>query len=128
MADTKFSAAVKDWSEKTEIKQTAVLHGSLRDLDEEIRRNTPVVTGNTQNSRAVSTLGPPPIDWSTKKFRDPLDAINNAVAGVDVGEKVWLGFKAPWAHTLEPKYAMMRLAAQRWAQIVDAVASRIRGK
>lgn len=127
MAD-KFAAAVEDWAAKTEIKQTAVLHGSLRDLDEEIARNTPVISGNTQNSRAVSTLGPPPIDWTTKKFRDPSDAINNAVAGVDIGEKVWLGFRAPWAHMLEPKYAMMRLAAQRWSQIVDAVASRVRGK
>ena len=127
MAD-KFAAAVKNWAEKTEIKQTAVLHGSLRDLDEEIAQNTPVISGNTQNSRAVSTLGPPPIDWTTKKFRDPSDTINNAIAGVEVGQTVWLGFRAPWAHKLEPKYAMVRLAAQRWSQIVDAVAGRIRGK
>lgn len=124
----KFAASVKDWAAKTEIKQTDVLHTSLRGLDEEIEINTPVVSGNTQNSRAVSTLGPPAIDWSGKKFRDPSDAINNAIAGVEVGQKVWLGFRAPWAHKLEPRYAMVRLAAQRWAQIVDHAASLIRSK
>lgn len=122
----KFAAAVKDWSEKTVLKQTEVLHASLRDLDAEVAHNTPVVTGNTKNSRAVSTLGLPSIDWTTKKFRDPSDAINNAIAGVEVGGKVWLGFRAPWAHSLEPKYAMVRLAAQRWSQIVTTAASRLR--
>lgn len=127
MAET-FASKVEDWAQKTEVKQTEVLHLSLRDLDHEIALHTPVVTGNTQNSRAVSTLGPPPIDWKTKKFREPSDTINNAVAGVAIGQKVWLGFRAPWAHLLEPKHAMVRLAAQRWSEIVDHAASVLRGK
>lgn len=121
-----FSSAVKDWAEKCEVKQTAILHLSLRDLDTEVADNTPVVSGNTKNSRSVSTIGPVAIDWKVKKFRDPSDAINNAVAGVAVGEKVWFGFRAPWARKLEPKYAMMRLAAQRWGQIVDRAVSVLR--
>lgn len=126
MAD-KFAAAGKEWEEKVVRRQAEIFHGSLRDLSGEIEQNTPVITGNTANSLAVSTLGPPPIDWTTKKFRDPSDAINNAIAGAEVSDTVWIGFRAPWAHKLEPKYAMMRLAAQRWSAIVSAFAGRLRG-
>lgn len=126
MAD-KFEAAVANWARETEEKQSAVLHESLRNLDQEIERNTPEVTGNLKNSRTVSTLGPPSINWTTKKFREPSDAINNAIAGVEVGETAWLGFRAPYAHKIEPKYAMVRLAAQRWKQIVDEAARIVKG-
>lgn len=122
----KFESAVANWAKKTEVQQTAVLHESLRQLDAEIAANTPVVTGNTVNSRTVSALARPAIDWKTKKFRNPDDVINNAIAGVEVGQTAWLGFRAPWAHKLEPKYAMLRLAAQRWRQIVDAAAAAVR--
>ncbi len=127
MAD-KFSAAVENWAKQTEIKQTAVLHESVRGLDAEIAENTPVVTGNLRNSRTVSSLARPAIDWTTKKFRNPDDAINNAIAGIEVGQTAWLGFRAPYAHKIEEKTAMMRLAAQRFSQIVDAAAHRVRGR
>jgi len=127
MAD-KFSAAVADWAKKTEIKQTAVLHESVRGLDAEVADNTPVVTGNLRNSRTVSALGRPAIDWKTKKFRNPDDAINNAIAGIEVGQTAWLGFRAPYAHKIEERAAMMRLAAQRFSQIVDAAARAVRGR
>ncbi len=106
-----FSAAVANWAQKTEEKQSAVLHASLRGLDDVLANKTPVVTGNLKNSRTLSTLGPPAIDWLRKKFRDPSDAINNAVAGVEIGQTAWLGFRAPYAHKVEPKYAMLRLTA-----------------
>jgi hypothetical protein len=123
----KFAAAVADWSKKAEVAQTAVLHQSLRQLDAEIASNVPVVTGNLKNSRTVSALARPAIDWSTKKFRNPDDAINNAIAGVEVGHTAWLGFRAPYAHKIEDKRGFMRLAAQRWRQIVDEAARSIKG-
>lgn len=123
MAD-KFGAAVANWAKETEIKQTAVLHESVRGLDAEIAENVPVVTGNLKNSRTVSSLGRPAVDWTTKKFRNPGDAINNAIAGIEVGQTAWLGFRAPYAQKVEDKRAFLRLAVQRWKQIVDqAVAS-----
>lgn len=127
MADS-FAAAVAAWGEKCEVRKTAVQHQALRLLDAEIAGNTPVVTGNLKNSRAVSTLGPVSIEWKTKKFRNPDDAINNAVAGSEVGHTVWLGFRAPYAHKIEPAYAMMRLAAQRWKRIVDDAARIVAGR
>jgi len=124
----KFAAAVANWAKQTEIKQTAVLHESVRGLDAEIAENVPVVTGNLKNSRTVSPLGRPAVDWKTKKFRNPDDAINNAIAGIEVGKTAWLGFRAPYAHKVEDKHAFMRLAVQRWPMIVAEAARAVRSK
>jgi hypothetical protein len=121
MADS-FSAAVSGWAKKTEVQQSAVLQTSLRLLDEEVAANTPVVTGNLRNSRTVSALGRPTIEWKTKKFRDPSDAINNAIAGVEIGVTAYLGFRAPYAFKVEAKYGFFRLVAQRWSEIADEAA------
>jgi hypothetical protein len=127
MAET-FAAAVADWEKKCAVQQAAVQHEALRLLDGEILDGTPEVTGNLRNSRSVSTLGPVTIDWSTKKFRDPSDTIDNTIAGSEVGQTVHVGFRAPYAHRIEPKYAMMRLAAQRWNAIVAEAARIVRGR
>lgn len=122
-----FAADIKGWTDKTEVAQTETLHASLRALVEEVTRpkseggNMPVVEGNLRNSVAVSTLAPIAMDWKTKKFRDPSDAVNNAIAGVAVGETAWIGFRAPYAHKIEVDNGFVRLAAQRWPQIVDEV-------
>lgn len=105
---------------------TGVWHESLRGLDEEMKESTPVVTGNLQNSRAVSTAGPLATDWKTKKFRDPDDSINNAIAGAEVGGVVHLGYRAPYAHKIEAQRAFLRLVAQRWSQIVSEAVARVR--
>lgn len=120
-----FASAVAKWAEKTEIKLTEAWHASLRGLDKEMAGNTPVVTGNLRNSRAVSTAGPLAVNWTTKKFRNPDDAINNAIAGAEVGGVVHLGYQAPYAKKVEDRRAFLRLAVQRWPQIVDEAAKRI---
>lgn len=122
-----FAADIKGWTDKAEVAQTETLHASLRALVDEVTRSKneggflPVVTGNLQNSVAVSTLAPITMDWKTKKFRDPSDAVNNAIAGVAVGETAWIGFRAPYAHKSEVDNGFVRLAAQRWPQIVADV-------
>lgn len=127
MADA-FAADVADWEKKCERQQAAVQHEALRLLDAEIFDGTPEVTGNLRNSRAVSTLGPVTVDWRTKKFRDPSDTIDNAIAGSEVGQTVHLGFRAPYAHKVEPKYAMMRLAAQHWPMVVAEAARVVKSR
>lgn len=121
-----FAAAIKGWAKKTEIKQTAVLHEAIRGLADTLGEKTPVVSGNLRNSRTVTAGGPPVIEWKTKKFRDPSDSINNAVAGVEVGETAWIGFRAPYAHKVEEKYAMARRTAQLWPVVADAAARRVK--
>lgn len=122
-----FAAAVADWERKCGLQQAAVQHEALRLLDAAIVDGTPEVTGNLKNSRAVSILGPVAVDWRTKKFRDPSDTIDNTIAGSEVGQTIHLGFRAPYAHKIEPKYAMMRLAAQRWSAIVAEAVRIVRG-
>jgi hypothetical protein len=122
-----FAAAVEKFAIDSEHRLTAVWHESLRELDREIGANVKVATGNTRNSRAVSTSGPIAMDFRTKKFRNPDDAINNAIAGAEIGGVVHLGFRAPWARKLEAKTAFMRLVAQRWQTIVGAATQRVKG-
>lgn len=129
MADT-FAAAVKDWTKKTEEKQTAVAHQALRLLDEAVVATVPVVTGNLRNSRQVSTLGKVTIDWVTmrkgKTFPDPSDEINGAIAGVEMGKTASYGFRAPYAFKVEKKYGFFRLVAQRWSEFVDTAARTVK--
>jgi hypothetical protein len=127
MADA-FAAEVADWERKCAVVQSAVQHEALRGLDQTIVEGTPEVTGNLRNSRAVSTLGPVTVDWRTKKFRDPSDTIDNDIAGSEVGQTVHLGFRAPYAHKIEPKYAMMRLAAQHWPMVVAEAARVVKSR
>lgn len=122
-----FSDAVARFAREAERSETDTLHRALRGLDQAIIERTPEVTGNLKRSRTVSTLGPPSIDWKVKKFRDPDDAINNAIAGVELGQTAWLGFRAPYAHKIEPKHGMLRLAAQLWPQIVTDAVRAVRG-
>lgn len=125
--DNQFSSAVKDWCDKTLLKQTAVLQDSVRLLAEEVGTHVPVVSGNLKNSRTVSSNGYPAIDWRTKKFRNPSDEINNASAAVQVGVTAYVGMRAVYAHKVEEKKPFMRLAAQRWRQIVDQANARVQG-
>lgn len=119
-----FASAIANWAEKTEEAQTEILHQALRLLVEEVTRpksaggHTPYVTGNLVNSVAVSTLGPVSMNFQTKKFRNPGDAVNNAIAGVAVGETAFIGFRAPYAVRAEADNAMIRLAAQKWPAVV----------
>ena len=122
-----FTDAVTRFAGKAEQAETDVLHHALRGLDQAIVDKTPVLTGNLRNSRTVSTLGPPSIDWKVKKFRDPDDAINGAIAGVELGQTAWLGFRAAYAHKIEPKHGMLRLAAQLWPQLVADAVRAVRG-
>lgn len=122
-----FSAAVEKFATESERRLTDVWHGSLRELDQEMADGTPVVSGNLRDSRAVSTSGPITVAWRTKKFRNPTDAINNAIAGAEVGGVVHLGYRAPYARKIDAKRAFLRLVAQRWQTIVNAAVARVKG-
>lgn len=128
MAGISFSSSVKKWCDKTLLQQAVVLQDSVRQLAHEVGVHVPVVTGNLRNSRTVSASGYPPIDWRTKKFRNPTEEIKTAAAAIKVGTPAYVGMRAPYAHKVEEKKPYMRLAAQRWSQIVDEAAARNRTK
>lgn len=123
----RFDDVVARFARMADERLTGIWHESLRGLDHEMKEATPVVTGNLQNSRAVSTAGPVAVDWRTKKFRDPDDSINGVIAGAEVGGVVHLGYRAPYAHKIEAQRAFVRLVAQRWPQIVADAVARAKG-
>lgn len=122
-----FAEQVAAFTRKAEGLTTDLWHDTLRQLVEEMTTpkgaggHLPVVTGNLRNSVAVSARFRIEIDWKTKKFRNPADAVNNAIAGVELGETAWVGFRAPYARKVETEHGFLRLAQQRWPQIVDEV-------
>lgn len=120
-----FSAAVAEWAKKAEAKQVAVAQMSMRLLDEEVIEHVTRKTGNLANSREVSTSGRTTIDWRTKKFRDPSDQINNAIAGIDLNQTAYYGFRAPYAFKVEKAHGFFRLIAQRWSDLVQQAAKRV---
>jgi len=130
----RFAAQIADWTSKAEARQTEVLHQAVRLLVEEVTRpenaggHMPVLTGNLRNSVAVSTTGPVTYSFKTKKFRDPSDAVNNAIAGIEVGKVAYVGFRAPYAHKREADHAFARLAAQRWPQLAVEATKRSGGR
>jgi hypothetical protein len=121
----KFDELVAKFAEQATHDLAEVWHGSLRGLDQEMADNVTVVTGNLKNSRTVSTTGPVAVDWRTKKFRDPSDSINNAIAGAEPGGVAHLGFRAPYGHKVEARTGFLRLVAQRWVQIVAEAVARV---
>lgn len=123
-----FGSGTGAWAQKTAIDQARILHQSVRGLVAEVTTpqsaggHMPYETGNLQNSVAVSTLGVVTMDFRTKKFRKSADAVDTAIAGIEVGQKAYIGFRAPYAHKAEAKTGFIRLAAQRWPQIVAEAA------
>lgn len=120
-----FSLIVADWAKKVEAEQIRILHEAARLLVEEMTRpeseggHMPVETGNLRKSVAVSPAGWIRIEWLTKKFRDPSNAVANAIAGIEIGTTAYIGFRAPYARKVEMETGFVRLAAQRWRAIVD---------
>ena len=130
MADD-FGAAIARWAKKAEIEQSRVVHQAVSLLVEEVTRpvsqggHMPVETGNLRNSVAVSSLGPVTVNFRTKKFANPAEQLKTAIAGIEVGQPVWIGFRAPYAEKAEVKYGFVRLAAQKWGGIVaEAIRSK----
>jgi hypothetical protein len=127
-----FGAQFDAWAKQTEIEQTRVIHHAVRNLVAEATRpqadggHMPVVRGNLRNSVQVSTTGPVEVDWSTKKFRDPSDAVNNAIAGIEPGVTAHVGFRAPYGVKVEFEAGagFARLAAQRWPEFVNQAVRR----
>lgn len=132
-----FTADVKAWVEKTEARLTAVYRTSLQDLANEVRiptsqgGNMPVVTGNLRRS-LVASNGTMPSVTANSNFPDSSSQITGIIARTRPGDRFFLGFQAVYARPMERKYAFVRLASQRWPDIVKSamvkVKERVQGR
>lgn len=131
-----FQADIVSWVSKIGVDldsipgRAAILMVEDARLPQKQGGNMPVVTGNLRNSVAVSFSEIPQTDMiidQMTKLTDPTASINSTLASAKVGQKIGIGFRAPYAIEVEQKYGFVRLAAQKWDQYVAAVVKQIKG-
>lgn len=134
MAQKSFSVSIAQWVQKTETRTLLLFHEAAAGLAYEIMQprdeggHMPVVTGNLRNSLAASRQGVPPVKWRTKneageharvEFPDNGFQLQSEIIAAALGETLYFGMQAPYAHKAERRNGFVRLAAQRWPQIVE---------
>lgn len=133
-----FSAQVNAFIAKSEQRMVATLHGAAQDLAEGVTKpvakggNMRVKTGFLRASLMASTSAMPLIDPNAKPPSNAADdsydwdsnQVNLVIAGSDIGQTIYFGFTASYARYREYEDGFVRLAAQRWQQIVDANAAK----
>lgn len=116
--------------------------------------NMPVDTGNLRRSILASTSSMPrlqPLKKGSSKGNalvfpddpseptltvrvadtfsvDPMMQITTAIMRMQMGQTLYLGFQASYAKIQEEKNGFVRLAAQRWRQIVKEASREVEGK
>jgi hypothetical protein len=129
-----FSAAVEDWARQTEQRAKEVFRQSATLIAEEVARpvdqggSLPVLTGRLRRSLAASTAAMPSVQWRAKEFPDNSGQIVATIAAAEIGQTIYLGFQAPYAQKAERAHGFVRLAGQRWQQIVQEAARIAKGK
>lgn len=129
-----FSAKIAAFTAGTQQRLVEVSHEAALLIDREVSRpeqeggNLPVVSGNLRRSRAASTIGMPSVLWRQKEFNGSDAAIAAVINGAPLGASIWIGFQAPYAIKIEDKKGFVRLAAQRWPQVVEEAVRNVVGR
>lgn len=144
-----FAAQVGEWAAKSEKRVEAVFREATQALANEVRKpkavggRMPVDTGNLRRSLLASTTSMPVIREGQEDFPSNDGQIQLVIAGAEIGETVFLGFQAAYARRLEygfsgtdslgrtynqPGNGFVRLAAQRWQQIVADAARDVQAR
>jgi hypothetical protein len=136
---TTFSAQVSDWVRKTEQRMTAVFRQSAQEVILDMQNRTPVDTGFARASVVVSTSAMPSIDPNKHgeeggNYPPNTEEIGLAIVGAVIGQTIYAGYTAAYAlaleygHSKQAPNGMVRLAAQRWPQIVREVSARAQAR
>ncbi|MGP9819188.1 HK97 gp10 family phage protein [Salinarimonas sp. NSM] len=138
MAGRSFNAQVGAWVLQTRARMEAVQKESAKRVFNLAREGTPVDTGFLRAS-FVTSLSAPITDI---RFRPPGDgsyqasdtSIAATIAGAQIGVPIYGVFTANYAVFVEygargrPGVGFVRLAAQQWQSIVEAVATELRSR
>lgn len=148
MAKTNFAAKLSDWAKETEKRMQAVFRQSAQTVANEVRKpkgkggHLPVDTGNLRRSLIASTVEMPTTS-AQAEFPDKTENIKLTIAGMKLGETVYLGFQAAYARRQEYGFqgedalgrtyhqagnGFVRLTAQRWGSIVEETARKLKSK
>ena len=142
MTTLNFAAQVDGWAKKAKARLEAVFQTSAERVSEAVQNGTPIDTGFLVHSWAASAGGMPKIiagsrpPSSAGKASYKFDAgpINLIISNVPLGGTVYFGFTAGYAPHVEygangrAGRAMVRLAAQRWPQIVKEAVSEAKAR
>lgn len=130
-----FESQLSEWARQSQARALAVVKDATQIVANEMRRpkgaggNMPVDTGNLRRSVGVSKSEMPSIkDRKTKFNTDPGGEITLTIAGMQVGDTIYLGFQAVYARVQENLNGFVRLTAQRWPEFVAASCRRLQGR
>ncbi|GGF24350.1 hypothetical protein GCM10011321_14660 [Youhaiella tibetensis] len=136
-----FSAQVSAWAAQSEQRITAVFRQSAQGVAREVKKpvaaggNMRVKTGFLRASLMASTSQMPRINPEAKPATGAADNsysedqnVTLVIAGADIGQTIYLGFTASYARPREYEDGFVRLAAQRWPQIVEECARLIKSR
>lgn len=127
-----FAADIGAWARKTEDRLVEVPRESARLAARSMTDPSvmPRVTGNLAHSLTASTAAMPTIDFSKVRplFTESEAQIEGVVANAQIGQTIFLGFRAPYAKRIETKRGFVRLTVQRWQQIVTEAVRNVRAR
>lgn len=131
-----FSATIGDWAKNIQGAEEVVFKEAVQDLVTELNSLAPVDTGFLRASLRASTTAMPVLSLDNPGGTHTLDAgsIELVILGADITDKIYLGYTAKYgAHVHygangRPGRPWVLMAAQRWPQIVQTVATRVKGR
>lgn len=142
-----FSAQIEDWVRKSNDRMTAVFRTAAQDVANDVRKpkadggHMPIDTGNLRRSFSVSTDAMP--QTKEGEFSDQGAQITISIASAEIGDTLYMGFQAVYAARMEygfdgtdslgrtykqPGNGFVRLTAQRWPEIVDQAAAKVKAR
>lgn len=136
MAETRFAAAVNDWTRATKERMEAVRNMSIERIVEAAQLMAPVDTGFLRAS-VVGTLGSPPPatfkpDGEGRYAFDP-GPVFAVIAGAQFSDAITIAWTANYARFVEygargrPARRFVGMAVQQWPQIVAQAAAELQG-
>lgn len=103
---TSFSAQVKNWTEKAKRNTRLVFVNAVQMMARELSETTgtgglvPYDTGNLRRSFMASTSSLPAVRPDVEFNDDPMGSITLTIAGLKIGDTVYLGWQAAYAMRL----------------------------
>ncbi len=128
-----FSASVSDWVKKTKERQVAVFREAAQEVIKDAQKpvssggNMPVITGFLRAS-GRATLGSPQLSQTVNASGAAVSWDESQIAGViasaTLKDTISFVYTANYAGYVETRRGFVRLAAQKWPQIVASVSRR----
>lgn len=99
--------------------------------------NTPIMRGGNMpvrygflRSSLMASVSPLPFGTESRPVDEPIymwfpNRLEAVVMSAKVGQKLFIGYMADYAYVQEFRYGFVRLAAQRWPEIVARTEQRI---